>query len=287
MELCCTGWPDYELVDSGDGLRLERIGEVVISRQAAQAVWPRTLSQAEWTSRVVASHYRTDQGPGSWTVTGVVPEPWRVQLGDLTMQVRLAPFGHVGFFADQQEHWRWIGEQLSTRPSAQVLNLFGYTGGATLTAARAGGEVTHVDAAKSIVNGARRNAESSGLADAPIRWLVEDAVRFVERALRRGTKYDAVIIDPPTFGRGPKGRVWKIERDLEPLVVALTECLSDAPLFVLLTGHTPGYTAAVLRNMLAPMVHVHGGTLQHGDMVQTSSASPHLLPGGSYCRWTG
>lgn len=286
MELCCTGWPDYELIDSGDGLRLERFGAVTLSRQAAQAVWPRTLSEADWKSRAQVSHYRADQGPGSWTHHQSIPERWEVALGDMTMEIHLAPFGHVGFFADQQMHWSWLRSLVETRANARVLNLFAYTGGSTIMAALGGAHVTHVDAAKSSVNGARRNAERSGMGDASVRWIAEDAMRYVERERRRGSKYDLIVLDPPTFGRGPKGQTWKIERDLPTLMQAVSDLLSDDPLAVLLTGHTPGYSAAVLRNLMHPVHRAHGGQMTSGDMVQQATASTHVLPGGVYCRWT-
>jgi len=286
MELRCTGWPDYELLDSGDGLRLERVGDVTLSRQAAQAVWPRSLPESEWKARAQVSHYRSDQGPGDWTQQRTVPEQWVVSLGPLSMEVHLAPFGHVGFFADQQMHWSWLRTVAEARVEVRVLNLFAYTGGSTMMAALGGAHVTHVDAAKSSVNAARRNAERSGLGDAPIRWIAEDAMRYVEREVRRGSRYDVIVLDPPTFGRGPKGQTWKIERDLPVMMQAVSELLSDEPLAVLTTGHTPGYTAAVLRNLMHPIVSAHGGVVTSGDMVQEATESPHVLPGGVYCRWT-
>ena len=287
MELSATGYPEYEVIDAGDGLRLERLGDVVISRQCAQAVWNRALSEDEWERRCHSSHYRMDQGAGSWTThRGRTPDEWPIRLDDMVMHMRLTAFGHIGMFAEQQVQWSWIRETLASRPGASALNLFAYTGGSTLAAALGGAQVTHLDAVKGIVSWARKNAESSGLADKPIRWIVDDALQFCEREHRRGRRYDAIILDPPTFGRGPKGSVWKIEERLPELMAVCERLLSDDPLLVLLSGHTPGHTAAVMRNALYPLVKKRGGTLVSGDMIQKTTASDLVVPAGVYCRWT-
>lgn len=287
MELSAPGWADYELLDSGDFLRLERIGDVVISRQSAQAVWARALDKAEWGRRSQAAHFRRDQGPGEWTYSGRrPPESWIIALERMRLEMRLTPFGHIGMFPEQQAQWPWITEQAASLDGARVLNLFAYTGGSTLAAALGGGRVTHVDAVKGIITWARANASHSGLSDAPIRWIVDDALKFVRREHRRGKRYDAIILDPPTFGRGPQGTVWKIERDLLTLLDACEQVLSERPLFVLLSGHTPGFTAAVLRNVLHPLLARRGGRLQAGDMVQAGpGGGGAALPAGVYCRW--
>lgn len=286
MELCATGWDDYEVIDSGDGLRLERLGDVVVSRQCAQAWWQRSLPESEWNKRLWASHFRPDQGAGKWTYKRPVPSAWDLRTGDTVMEMRLTQFGHIGLFAEQQVQWRWLREQLSQRSQPVAMNLFGYTGGSTLAAAQAGADVTHVDAVKGIVSWARINAEKSGLANKPVRWMVDDALRFVQREARRERRYDAIILDPPTFGRGPKGQVWKIERDLVELLEACEAVLSPEPTLILLSAHTPGMTAAVLRNMMSPLVQKRGGRLESGDMVQKATESPCVLPSGVFCRWT-
>lgn len=285
MELCAEGWPEVAVIDSGDGMRLERLGPVVIARQSAQAMWPRALPEEQWTQRCDATHYRPDQGPGSWTLHREVPDSWSVSCGDARMELRLTSFGHVGLFAEQQVQWPWITERLSGGETS-ALNLFAYTGGSTLAAAAGGARVTHVDAVKGIVSWARTNAELSGLSDAPIRWIVDDALKFTRREVRRGRRYDAVVLDPPTFGRGPQGTVWKIEKDLVELLDLCEQLLSDAPRLVLLSAHTPGVTAAVLRNLLAPLLAGRGGRLVSGDMAQRALESPCVLPAGVYCRWT-
>jgi 23S rRNA (cytosine1962-C5)-methyltransferase len=284
VELIANGSTDYRVLDSGDDLRLERLGSVVISRQSGQAIWPRALTESEWKRLQQATHFRTDDGPGEWKRTGNVPERWPISIGDLTFEMRLTGFGHVGIFAEQQSQWPWI---TSLSPAgSNVLNLFAYTGGSTLAAARGGANVTHVDAVKGVVQWASRNAELSGLAEHPVRWIVDDVVKFVEREERRERRYDGIILDPPTFGRGPRGRVWKIEKDLVDLIDACARLLSDTPKFMLLSGHTPGVTAAVMRNVMNRVVKARGGQLIAGDMVQSQEHGDCLLPSGVYCRWT-
>ena len=283
MELIAPGWKDYTVIDTGDCLRLERLGDVVIVRQCAQAFWPRTLGPADW-ERAHASHFRHDVGPGTWSYRRPVPDSWVIPNGPVAYEMRLTDFGHIGLFAEQQTQWPWIASRLG--PGLRAINLFAYTGGSTLAAASAGAHVTHVDAVKGVVSWARQNAVHSQLGEAPIRWIVDDAVKFVEREVRRGVQYDAVILDPPTFGRGPTGSVWKLEENLVPLLADCERLLSDTPKFVLLSAHTPGVAASSLRNLLGPLVQRRGGTLESGEMVQRAEASENLLPSGVYCRWT-
>jgi 23S rRNA (cytosine1962-C5)-methyltransferase len=286
VELSAPGWDDYEVIDSGEWMRLERVGDIVIERQCAQAYWPRTLPESEWRTLRHATHYRPDQGAGDWTYHQKVPERWVIKLPDgLGAEMRLTQFGHIGLFAEQQVQWTWIREQLAEREAPTALNLFAYTGGSTLAAASAGAQVTHVDAVKGIINWARINAERSGLADAPVRWIVEDALKYCQREVRRGKRYDAIILDPPTFGRAPGGAVWKIEDSLNLLLDSCRQLLSDDAAFILLSGHTPGMTAAVMRNVLQPIVAERGGQLVSGDMVQQASRSKCVLPSGVFCRW--
>ena len=285
MELCAEGFRDYAVIDCGGGLRLERLGEVVISRQAAQAFWAAAMPPEEWQRLCWASHFRHDQGPGAWTYARRVPDAWPVALGEMRMEARLTQFGHVGAFAEQQVQWPWIRERAGQPGGARVLNLFAYTGGSTLAAALGGAEVTHVDAVKGVVNWARRTAELSGLDGRPIRWIVDDALKFARREARRGRRYDLVVLDPPTFGRGPQGTVWKIEEQLPELLDACVELLADGPAAMLLSAHTPGVTAAVLRNLLRGCVMRRGGKLTSGEMVQRVQEGGVVLPAGYYCRW--
>ncbi len=280
MELVAAGSADYEVIDSGRELKLERLGPVVLSRQCAQAFWRPAID--DWGPLVHAAHYRHDQGPGEWTFRRKVPESWDVRIEELTFEVRLTQFGHVGFFAEQQAQWPWIRE--TAGDGASVLNLFAYTGGSTLAALSGGARVTHVDAAPGVVDWARRCAEKSGFPKGA-RWIVDDAVKFVRRELRRGTRYDAVILDPPTFGRGPQGSVWKIEQDLVPLIDDLDGLLSTSPRFVLLSAHTPGVTSSVLRNLLRPLLRRRGGHIVDGEMVHRQARSEDVLAAGVYARW--
>ena len=286
MELIAPGWEDYELIDSGGELRLERFGDVTVSRQSGQAIWEAHLSKEDWDAQTWSTHYRQDQGPGEWKHRRKIPDSWQIRFGRAVMELKLTPFGHTGLFAEQQAQWPWITSELEGMDGPRVLNLFAYTGGSTLAAALGGARVTHVDAVKNIVNWARKNAELSGLADAPIRWIVDDALKYCRRELRRGSQYEAIVLDPPTFGRGPQGSIWKIEDQLTELLEVLVQLLSDQARFLLLSAHTPGMTAAVLNNLLHGLVKRRGGRLESGDMVQTSTHSPFGLPSGVYCRWT-
>lgn len=246
---------DYELLDFGDGRKLERFGEYVLDRPSPAAVGERR-NPAKW--RTADARFElTDSsksGPqrGDWKLNRDIPASWIVRLGELQFELKRTGFGHVGVFAEQIENWKWIRESVaSLSPAPTVLNLFAYTGGSTLAAALAGAAVTHVDAAANVVAWARRNAELSGLVAAPIRWITEDALKFAQRELKRGRRYDAVILDPPSYGHGPSGEVWKIDEHLPELLQVCCELTGSHPRFVLLTCHAPGYDAARLRDELA------------------------------------
>jgi 23S rRNA (cytosine1962-C5)-methyltransferase len=248
-----AGWPsyecdDYELLDFGDGRRLERFGRIVLDRpcQAAEAFAP---AHRDLWARADARFEGRDQERGQWTDRREMPERWGVAFGSLRFELKRTEFGHLGLFPEQAENWDWIDEQCR-RAAPKVLNLFAYTGGSTLAAAAAGAEVVHVDAAKNIVAWARRNAELSGLGEAPVRWITEDAVKFVKREVRRGNRYDAVIVDPPSYGHGPHGEVWRLSKHLPRLLDLCAELTDGRPRFMLLTCHTPEYDAEVLRTMV-------------------------------------
>ncbi len=216
-----------------------------------------------------------------------LPDSFTLSLGPIKLKIKLTDFGHLGFFPEQQEPWQWIARQIreAGRP-VNVLNLFAYTGGSTLVAAGAGATVCHLDSAKGVVSWARENAALSGLAGRPVRWIVEDVLKFVRRERRRKRRYDAIILDPPSFGRGTKGEVWKIERDLPALLRECRPLLSDRPLFVLLTSHSPGLTPLVLHNLLADMMAGHADHIAMGEMTLTESGSGRRFPSGSYARWS-
>lgn len=277
----------YELLDFGEGRKLERFGPYVLDRPAAGTeVLSRQSEDGLW--KQAARYVRTDADLGKWNYRFPLPSTWEITHGPTVFEVKPTQFGHVGVFPEQAENWDWIADQVErVEPPVKVLNLFAYTGGSTLAAAQKGAEVVHIDAAENTVTWARQNAALSGLADAPIRWIAEDAERFVRRELKRGNRYDAVILDPPSYGHGPKGEVWKIDDHLAPLLSLLAELTDGAPKFLLLTCHSPGYTPAVLRQLAAEafgrdaMLHATAG-----EMKLTSSTG-HELRCGTMLRMIG
>lgn len=277
------GLMEYALIDSGDEEKLERFGPYVLRRPDPQALWDKQLSDIEWNTADGTFVRKGEKG--EWTFNKELPKEWPIQFGGLTFLIRPTSFKHTGLFPEQLSNWEWVSDQLHLSKKSSVLNLFGYTGGASLAAAKAGAAVTHVDASKTAVEWGKKNAELSGLADAPIRWIVEDVMRFVEREKKRGTKYDGIIMDPPAFGHGPKDELWKIERDLAPLVRACTELLSDQPLFFLMNGYAAGYSHFAFENMLAPLQKQFGGTIEGGELTIEEKESTRVLPCGIYARF--
>jgi len=278
MDLETGKFEGYELVDSGDGRKLERFGEAIIDRPCPQAIWPRR-EKAGWKD-AAATFQRGEGGSGEWTSRKPLPESWPAKIGDLDFEIRLTGFGNVGLFPEHACHWGWIADLLRVRKDARVLNLFAYTGGATMACAAAGASVVHVDAARSVNNWAMINAKRSHLPEDAVRYLGDDALKLTRREGRRSRRYEGIILDPPTFGRGTKGEVWKIERDFFALCKACREIVSERPLFALLTSHSPGVTPAVLRTMLAPW----GGSVEAGEMLLAGGGP--ALPSGVYARWT-
>lgn len=286
MDLHVQSWPGgYELVACGDGRKLERFGAVLLDRPAAQAIWPADPA-APW-SEAHAAFQRGEGGTGDWQ-PGPRPAPanWTAAWHGLRFEIRLTGFGNVGLFPEHAGHWAWLAEAVAERAreggAPEVLNLFAYTGGASLAAALAGASVTHVDGARAVNAWAALNAERSGIPEGRVRFLADDALKFVRRETRRGRRYHAIVLDPPTFGRGAKGEVWKIERDLHPLLLACREILAAEPLGVLLTAHSPGVTPAVLQALLAPF----GERIERGEMLLHGSPATLPLPAGAYARWT-
>ncbi|MBM3224791.1 MAG: SAM-dependent methyltransferase [Candidatus Tectomicrobia bacterium] len=276
----------YALLDSGDGSKLEQVGPYRLIRPAPQALWRPTLSPAIWET-AAASYQRSSSGGGAWRYRQRLPATWVVTYCDLTLKVKLTDFGHLGFFAEHGVHWQWVAQQIRTRGRpVRLLNAFAYTGGMTLAAAAAGANVVHLDAAAGIVTWARENAQVAGLATAPIRWVVEDVVKFLTREERRGHTYDALVLDPPSFGRGSKGEVWKLERDLPALLDLCRQVLSPDPVCVLLSAHTPGVTPCVLARLLGDMLGDRGGQLGSMEMLLPHQESPHVLPSGALARWS-
>jgi 23S rRNA (cytosine1962-C5)-methyltransferase len=275
---------DYELLDFGDGRKLERFGEYVLDRPSPAATGNRQQS-ALWNSAdarfELANSGKSGPQRGDWKLNGDVPASWLVRFGELQLELKRTDFGHVGVFAEQIENWTWIRECVASgSPTPTVLNLFAYTGGSTLAAAAAGAAVTHVDAAANVVAWARRNAELSGRAAAPIRWITEDARKFAQRELKRGRRYDAVILDPPSYGHGPSGEVWKIDEHLEELLQVCCELTGSQPRFVLLTCHAPGYDAARLQDeLMSAGFECRIDEMDSGDLLLTTADGRGLASG--------
>ncbi len=277
----------YELLDSGAFQKLERFGSVVLSRPCAQAVWQQNLPKADW-QKVTATFFR--DGGNQWRGRDKLPETWAIDVDGTKFQLSSTDFGHLGIFPEQRDQWRRIRETCEEyskrhgRP-ARVLNLFAYSGGSTLAAALAGAEVCHVDASKGMVDWARKNAALNGLEEKPVRWIVDDVTKFLERELRRERQYDLLILDPPSYGRGAKGEVFKIENDLPPLLALLGKLMSPQPLGVLLSCHTPELTPLSLHHMLLQQFGRNGGKVEHGEMQLRGAANVLPVPSGSFAWW--
>ena len=277
----------YELLDSGSFQKLERFGSVVLSRPCAQAVWQQTLTKADW-QKVTATFFR--EGGNQWRGRDKLPETWTIEVDGTKFQLSSTDFGHLGIFPEQRDQWRRIREVCTeyakrhNRP-ARVLNLFAYSGGSTLAAALAGAEVCHVDASKGMVDWARKNAALNGLEEKPVRWIVDDVTKFLERELRRDRQYDLLILDPPSYGRGAKGEVFKIENDLPPLLALLGKLMSTQPLGVLLSCHTPELTPISLHHLLQQQFGRNGGKVEHGEMQLRGATGVLPLPSGSFAWW--
>ena len=274
-------WKDYELLDCGDGEKLERWGRQILVRPDPQAIWEAPRRSSAW-QNPDARYLRSNTGGGHWE-RRKLPEQWTVQYGELTFNVKPMNFKHTGLFPEQAVNWDFVMEKIrrAGRP-IQVLNLFAYTGGATVACAAAGASVCHVDAAKGMVAWAKENARSSGLADAPIRWIVDDCAKFVEREIRRGRRYDAIIMDPPSYGRGPSGEVWKLEQNLYPFVKLCAGVLSDDPLFVILNSYTTGLAPSVLGYILNLLVSgTYGGHTECAELGLPVTETGMALPCGA------
>lgn len=275
----------YKILDCGDFHKLEQVGPYRLHRPAASAVWRPSLSKGEWQDHD-ALFERDRGGEGEWTRKNKkMRDHWDVEIGDLKFRIRLTGFGHLGIFPEQQDNWAELQEIISARkPKSdefKVLNLFAYTGGSTLAAASAGASVVHLDASKTSVTWARENAEISGLSDKPVRWIVDDVQDFVSRELRRGSKYQGIILDPPSYGRGPKKQIWKIEDHLNPLLEQLSQLMADDFCFWLLSSHSQGYTPIAHENQLRQAIgNRFGGEYRSREMV-LASANDQLLPSGS------
>lgn len=279
-------WRDYELLDATNHNRLERWGQTLLIRPDPQVIWKNDETSPLW-AKADAVYYRSAKGGGQWNYHKKLPQKWQIHWNDLTLIVSPTGFKHTGVFPEQAVNWAWYQEKIrqAGRP-IRVLNLFGYTGGATLACLAAGASVTHVDASKGMVAWARENAAASELADRPCRWIVDDCAKFVEREIRRGKTYDAIIMDPPSYGRGPGGEVWKLEESLYPFVKLCAGVLSDKPLFVLINSYTTGLAPSVLGYLLHLLVaEKYGGTVSWDELGLPVSATGMALPCGATGRW--
>ena len=281
-------WKDYEVIDTSGGEKLERWGDYILVRPDPQVIWDTPRTDRRWKQK--NGHYhRSSKGGGEWEFFQL-PEEWCIRYRELTFRLKPFSFKHTGLFPEQAVNWDWFSSIIKERKKAgqpvKVLNLFAYTGGATLAAAKAGAAVTHVDASKGMVSWAKENAAASGLADAPIRWLVDDCVKFVEREIRRGNTYDAIIMDPPSYGRGPKGEIWKIEDSIHSLIHLCSQVLSEKPLFFLINSYTTGLAPAVLAYLLGTEIGSKwGGQVQAQEIGLPVKESRLILPCGASGRW--
>ena len=275
---------DYELMDSGNGEKLERFGNVVLARPCAQAVW-KPQTPALWKK----ADARFDRNKGlNWQGRGTLPDTWNVEIAGVVMKLSATDFGHLGVFPETRALWQWIRSTLKTQAEQKkrqlkFLNLFAYSGGATLAAAQSGAACCHLDASKGMVDWARENAALNNLQDAPVRWIVDDVIKFLRREVRRENRYDGILLDPPSFGRGKKGELYKIEESLMETLDLVHQVLTNDPAFVLLTSHTPGFSPIVLRNLLRQ--YHESGAFECGEMLLTGNPSAMELPNGNWARW--
>ncbi|MCD8398002.1 MAG: class I SAM-dependent methyltransferase [Lachnospiraceae bacterium] len=277
-------WTDYEVIDTSKGEKLERWGTYLLVRPDPQVIWDTPRHHRGW-KKPNAHYHRSSKGGGEWEFFDL-PAQWSIRYRELTFWLKPFAFKHTGLFPEQAVNWDWFSAKIrQANRSIKVLNLFAYTGGATLAAAAAGAQVTHVDASKGMVSWAKENAAASGLSDAPIRWLVDDCMKFVEREIRRGNHYDGIIMDPPSYGRGPKGEIWKIEDSIHPFIRECTKLLSAHPLFFLVNSYTTGLAPAVLTYLIATELKDRGGHVESQEIGLPVRESGLVLPCGASGRW--
>lgn len=284
--LSAAGWQDYELLDSGDGFKLERFGSVRLIRPEPEAVWARALPENEWKKADGLYKPSPEENGGHWEFRKQPPERWLMHYGSLSFWVMTSASRHLGVFPEQSVQWDWADAVIRSAPKApKVLNLFGYTGMASLSAAQAGAQVTHLDASRKVVTWARDNQQASSLEQAPIRWIVDDALKFVQREQRRGAQYDGIILDPPKFGRGPKGEVWEFYKLLPDLLTACRQILAPQPLFVQLTAYAVKASSATMYYAINEMMSAFNGKTQSGEIGLTESSAGRFLSTAIFARW--
>ncbi len=279
-------WIDYELLDAADGKKLEKWGDIVLDRPDPQIIWTQKSDSKAW-NNAHAVYHRSKSGGGEWEYKKTIPEKWQIEYRDLTFNIKPMGFKHTGLFPEQAVNWDFMKDMISkSGRQISVLNLFAYTGGATVACASEGASVVHVDASKGMVQWAKENAVSSGLKDAPIRYIVDDCLKFVEREIRRGHKYDAIIMDPPSYGRGPKGEIWKFEDELYNLVTKCALLLSDDPLFFIINSYTTGISHTIVSNLVNMVLKQKFGGMVTSDEIGLKITSSNLyLPCGATTKW--
>lgn len=277
-------WTEYELMDSGENMKLERFGNYTVSRPDPRALWKRNKDQNVW-SAADAQYIRSSTTEGHWYMENPPPSPWLIHYRDVTFKLEPTSFKHVGLFPEQAVNWVWLRETIAGKPLS-VLNLFAYTGGATIAAAKAGARVTHLDSVKSALTWAHENARLSELSKDQIRWIEDDAMKFVLRETKRGNTYDGIILDPPRFGRGNKGEVWKILDDLPRLLESCASILSRHARFLLVNAYTADVSTIALGQLVSSVLSGRGGSVSYGELALKESGTGRLLPSGIFARWT-
>ncbi len=279
-------WKDYKILDMANGQKLEKWGDVVLARPDPQIIWKEKTYPEKW-KNINATYHRSKTGGGSWEYKKKMPNQWQIRYKDLTFNIKPMGFKHTGLFPEQAVNWDWMMNKIKkSNRNIKVLNLFAYTGGATVACASAGASVCHVDSSKGMVTWAKENITSSGLAEKPVRYIVDDVVKFVNREIRRGNKYDAIIMDPPSYGRGANGEVWQFEENIYDLVDLCTKVLSDEPLFFLINSYTTGISSKVLENILNLTISPnYKGKVSSGEVGLPMEDSKLILPCGIFGRW--
>lgn len=282
-----NNWKDYKILDMAEGQKLEKWGEIILSRPDPQIIWKEKTYPKKW-KEINAVYHRSKTGGGAWEFHKKMPKQWQIKYKELTFNIKPMGFKHTGLFPEQAVNWDWMMEKIqkSKRKEIKVLNLFAYTGGATVACLAAGASVCHVDSSKGMITWAKENVVSSGLEKRPVRFIIDDVVKFVNREIRRGNKYDAIIMDPPSYGRGAKGEVWQFEENIYDLVELCTNVLSDNPLFFLINSYTTGISSKVIEDILKLTVNKKvKGTVTSGEVGLPMENSELVLPSGIYGRW--
>lgn len=285
--LVSQDWHDYQMLDSGDGKTLERFGPYTLIRPEPQVIWPKSLPHETWQSAHARVQDTQTEYGGQWHLLKPIEKTWQLTYKKLKFQVQLSSSRHIGVFPEQASHWDWIMDQIkqANRP-LKVLNLFGYTGLATMAAAQAGAEVTHVDSSKHAITWANLNLKLSGLENKPVRWIVEDSLKFIQREARRENRYDGLILDPPKFGRGSDGKIWDFYKNLPDLLIACNEVLSEKPFFVVLTAYAIQASSVITAQAMQEIVRGKSGEITSGELVTIEESAGHVISHALFSRWT-